>query len=141
MVPDGQLDLSVAQALKDALQSYLTFAAENKDGIAAAEDLTNLILRAVAFAGSPFVGLFALLKFLNGRKPDKIERDQDAVSVQIGDTYVITQHKTRQLAEDLSVREGAKKFISVLKNRYRERCDQDARGARSSIYTGRSCCV
>jgi len=130
-----EVDLSVAQSVKDAVASLLTFASENQDGIAAANELAELILK----AGSGFAalggGLFALLKFLKGRKPDKIEKRDGEVHVHIGDNYFVTNNKTIELAENVSVREGARKFASVLKNAGIESISTKPQGEPEEVYT------
>ncbi|MGO8057534.1 hypothetical protein ACC716_04900 [Rhizobium johnstonii] len=109
-----EVDLTVAQTIKDAVTSFLSFASENQDGIAAANDLADIILKGGGGFAALTGGLFGLLKFLKGRKPDKIEKVGGEVHVHVGDNYFITSPKTIELAESVSVREGARKFASVL---------------------------
>lgn len=109
-----EVDLSLVQSLLDSAKSLLDFADKNKDGIAAANELADLIFKVVGIPGAVGGGLIALLKWLKGRKPDTIEKKDGQVIVHIGDNYFITNDKTIQLAESLEVREQAKKAIASL---------------------------
>lgn len=111
-----EVDLSVVQGIKDAVTSLLATADHHREKIVAARDLADLILKGGAAIASAGGGLFALLKFLGGRKPDKIEARAGDVIVHVGDNYFITNSQTVVLAENVNVREGARKFVSVLKN-------------------------
>lgn len=130
-----EIDLSVAQSVKDAVSSLLTFASENKDGIAAANELANLILKAGTGLATAGGGLFALLKFLRGRKPDSIEKRDGDVHIQIGDNIFITNSKTIDLAENRNVREGARRFASVLNNAGIESISTKPQGQPEEVYT------
>lgn len=127
-----EIDLSVAQTIKDTVSSLLKLASENKDGISAAKDLADLILKSTAIAGG---GLFALLKFMKGKKPDKIEQRAGDVHVHVGDNVFVTNQKTIALAENVTVREGAKKFASVLKNAGIESVSTKPEGELEEVYT------
>ncbi len=130
-----EIDLSVAQTIKDALTTLIAFASENGDGIAAAGELADLILKGGAIAGGMGGGLFALLKFLRGKKPDKIEQRGGDVHVHVGDNIFVTNQKTIDLAENATVREGAKKFASVLKNTGIESISTKPQGEPEEVYT------
>jgi hypothetical protein len=130
-----EVDLSVAQTMKDVVASLLTFASENQESIAAANDLAELILKAGGGVAALSGGLFALLKFLKGRKPDKIEKHGGEVHVHIGDNYFVANPKTIELAESVNVREGARKFASVLKNTGIESISTKPQGDPEEVYT------
>jgi hypothetical protein len=130
-----EVDLSIAQTAKDAIASLLTYASENKDGIAAATELAELILKAGTGFAALSGGLFALLKFLKGRKADKIEKRASEVHVHIGDNYFVTNNRTIELAENVSVREGARKFASVLNNTGIDSISIKPQGEPEEIYT------
>lgn len=111
-----EVDLSLWQQIMESIFSY---AEGHKDGIAAANELADLVLKVGgAVVGSTVTvggGLFALLKWLKGRKPEKIERQKDGdVSIHIGDTIFITNEKTVRLAENVAVRNNAKRLVSTL---------------------------
>ena len=84
-----EIDLSVAQTIHDAVSSLFKLASEHKDGISAAKDLADLILKSSAIGG----GLFALLKFMKGKRPDKIEQRAGDVHVHVGDNVFVTNQK------------------------------------------------
>jgi hypothetical protein len=130
-----EIDLSVAQTIKDAVTSLFALASENKDGIAAAKELADLILKGGGIAGMVGGGLFALLKFLNGKKPDKVEQVGGGVHVHVGDNVFVTNSKTVLLAENVKVREGAKKFASVLKSSGIESISTKPEGEPEETYT------
>lgn len=110
-----EVDLSLVQSLLETTKSLLDFSSSNKDSIAAANELADLIFKVVVapvtVAGG---GLMALLKFLKGRKPAQIEEKDGQIIVHIGDNYFITNKRTVQLAENLEVREHARKAVAAL---------------------------
>ncbi|TXM64956.1 hypothetical protein FV226_25745 [Methylobacterium sp. WL12] len=111
-----EVDLSLWQQL---IESIFNYAKDHKDGIAAAQELADLVLKiggGIGAAGT-FVGggLFALLKWLKGRKPEKIEyQDDGSVTIHIGDNYFMTNRRTVELAENVAVRNHAKRLVSTL---------------------------
>ncbi len=109
-----EVDLSLLQSLMENTKALFDFAADHKDGIAAANDLADLLFKVVGGTLATGGGLFAVIKFLRGRKPDKIEEKGGDVHIHIGDTYFVTNKQTIQLAESITVREQAKKAIASL---------------------------
>lgn len=109
-----EVDLALIQSFLENTKILFDFAAENKDGIAAANELTELLFKFVGGTVTMGGGLFALVKFLKGRKPDKIEHNSGDVHIHIGDNHFVTNQRTIQLAESVAVREQAKKSISSL---------------------------
>jgi hypothetical protein len=110
-----EVDLSLWQQV---IESIFTYAQDHKDGISAANELADLVLKAggvvVGTAGTLGGGLFAMLKWLRGRKPEKIEEKAGSVTLQIGDSYFITDSRTIMLAENIAVRNQAKRLVSAL---------------------------
>lgn len=111
-----EVGLSLVQSLMDTTVSLLEFADENKEGLAAANDLVDLIFKVTTATGVAGGGLFSLLIWLRGKSPDKIEQKSGDVHVHVGDNYFVTNVGTIQLAEDLPVRQQAKKIVSTLNN-------------------------
>lgn len=111
-----EVDLALWQQILDSIFNY---AQSHKDGIAAAQELADLVLKVggavsgvVATTGG---GLFALLKWLKGRKPEKVEyKENGTVTLQIGDNYFVTNKRTVELAENVAVRNHAKRLVSTL---------------------------
>jgi hypothetical protein len=130
-----QVDLSVVQSIGETLHSLLSLAAANKDGISAAKELADLILKTGTAVGVVGGGLFALLKFLKGRKPEKIDDVGGAVHLHLDGNVFITNRKTIILAENVGVRESAKRFVSVLKNAGIESISTKAEGDTEETYT------
>lgn len=113
-----EVDLALFQSLMESTKALLTFAEDNREKIAAANELVDLLFKIVGgtVAGTTAIGggLFALIKFMKGQKPNKIEKSNENVHVHIGDNYFITNPRTIQLAESVTVREHARKAISTL---------------------------
>jgi len=112
-----EVDLTIWQEI---IESIFTYAQTHKDGIEAANGLADLVFKiGGAVVGGATVaggGLFALLKWMKGRKPARIEEKDGDVIVHIGDTYFITNPQTIQLAESATVRTQARKLVSSLEN-------------------------
>ncbi len=113
-----EVDLSLIQSLMESTKSLLDFAGSHKENIAAANELADLIFKViwgtttvVAITGG---GLIALLKFLKGKKPERIEEKAGEVTIHIGDNYFVTNRRTVQLAENVEVREHTKKALASL---------------------------
>lgn len=106
-----EVDLTLLQQLVDSVLSY---AKARADGIAAADQLADLVLKVgggvAAFGG----GLLMLLKWLKGQKPGKIENDGGKIIIHIGEIRFETNPETLKLAEDINVRNSALRLISVL---------------------------
>jgi hypothetical protein len=113
-----EVNLSLLQSLMESAKALFDFSVQNKDGIAAANELADLLFKVgggvVTGSAALGGGLWALLKFLRGRKPDKIEQKGKEVHVIIGDATFITNARTVQLAESVTVREQAKKAVAIL---------------------------
>ena len=109
-----EIDLSLVQSLADMAMTFFDFAEANKNSIAAANDLVDLIFKATGVTVAGGGGLLALIKWLKGRKPDKVVPDGGEVHVHIGDNIFVTDERTILLAEDKVIREQAKKTVSTL---------------------------
>lgn len=110
-----EVNLTLVQEVASALGVMLDWAKDHDDGIAAANELADLVLKGTAAAGSTAGGLFWLIKWLRGRRPKEITRDDGGVTIQVGDTNVTVDNRVIVLAADIKVRQGAKKFADVLK--------------------------
>lgn len=109
-----EVDLTLMQQAASAVTQILDFATGHQTEIAVANQLADLVLKAGTMVAVPAGGLFALLKWLKGRKPDRKEEREGDVILHIGDTTFTTNHYVITLAENLAVRESAKKLVSVL---------------------------
>ncbi len=99
------------------VQEFLEFAKNNKEGIESASNLVNLLFQTVAGGVAFGGGLFALLKFLKGKKPDKIEHHDDkTVQLHFGDNVFITNNYVYELAKNPQVREATEKAMKPLKS-------------------------
>lgn len=108
-----EVDLSLVQSLADMATLFFDYAELHKDSVAAANDLLDLIFK-VTGVGLGGGGLLALIKWMKGRKPDKIIPNGGEVHVHIGDNIFITDERIICLAEDKAIREQAKKAVSTL---------------------------
>lgn len=106
-----EVDLTLFQQLAT---SIFTFAEAHKDGIEAANGLADLVWKISAGVVGTGGGLFALLRWMKRRKPDKIEERGGDVIIIIGDTQFVTNEGTVKLAEDIAVRKHARKLVSAL---------------------------
>lgn len=111
-----EVQLTLLQSIMEQAKQLFDFALANKDGIAAMNDLADLLFKGTGAAGTVGGGLFALLKFLRGKRPDKIEPKGGEVHVHIGDVYFVTEPQVVQLAESVQVREQARKVVSTLES-------------------------
>ena len=109
-----EVDLSVAQSAVEFIKTLVDFSADHKDQIADATSLITLIgATGGTFAGG-CVGLLQFLKWLKGRKPDRIEHVGETVHVHVGGTFISVDGRTLALAENLDVRTHVRKFASVV---------------------------
>src|SRR5690625_3006524 len=74
-------------------------------------DLADLILKVGAPMGG---GLFFLLKWLRGRKPEHLEEKEGNIILYVGESSLVTNKNTIHLAENIAIREQAKKLVSIL---------------------------
>ena len=102
----------------DVLASFFDFAKDHHEGIVAANDLVDLIAKIGGGAAFASGGLLAFLKWLRGRKPEKVEEKKDGtVVVFINEVRFITNKKVLQLAESLAVRESVEEFSEALEKK------------------------
>ena len=130
-----EIDLSVAQTIKDAVASLLTMAADHREKITAAQELLELILKGGAVTAGVGAGLLKLLQLLKGKKPDAIERNGTQVHITVGDITFVTDEKVVTLAENVSVREGVKKFASALRSSGIKSIATKPNGEPETVYT------
>ena len=106
----------VLQSIAAEVSPLLNITVENLELSVSVGELVDLLFEVrdvtgIAVAGG---GLWALLKFLKGRKPKKIEIKGDDAHVHIGDNYFITPGKTVRLSESPNVRKKARKAVDAL---------------------------
>ena len=101
------LDFSVATDLLDIL-------AANPDRVTAAKDLIQIIIGGGSIVATPVVGYFGALRFLKGKRADKVTKNEGGTtSIQAGGTTIIVDNRTAVLLEDRTTRETTKKFLST----------------------------
>ncbi len=111
-----EVDMTMVQSLAAQAGLLLDHLSGHKDGLSAAKDLAEIIFKVGAGVGVAGGGFFALIKWLKNRKPDRIEAKAGDTIIHIGDNYFVTNHRVVELAENLEVREQAKKLVSVLQS-------------------------
>ena len=104
---------------QELLQTLFSRIIASEDPITEAKELTDLLFMwaggAAIAAASVTGGLIQLIKWLGGRKPERIEDLPDGkVSIHIGEASFITDKRVVELAQAKTVRENAKKFVEVL---------------------------
>jgi len=104
----------VLQHIAASAQTILSWLTENKEQIVVGNQLLDLILKTFGVGGTIGGGVFALLKWLRNRKPDKVETIAGDVHIHIGDQYFVTNRQVLKLAEHVPVRRHAEKFVAVL---------------------------
>lgn len=109
-----EVAFSLVQTLLESAKTILDFAQTNKDSIAAADGLVDLIFKVGGGIGATGGGLLLLLKWLGGKKPEQLEEKAGDIILHIGDNHFTTNKNTIRLAEDIAVREQAKNLVSVL---------------------------
>lgn len=101
------IDVSMIGALKDMLDAVV----DNPDRLVAANNLLDLLLKGGKVLGVPVVALFAAIKILRGRKPDKVEKhDASHTAITVNQTTIIVDNRTIGLLEDLPTREALETF-------------------------------
>jgi len=111
-----QVTLVTWQSFVEAAKALFDFTAENHEGITSANELIDLLFKVGGVGGAACGGLFALIKFLKGQKPDRIEqgKNQGDVNIHKGGVCFVTNQKTINLLQSIQVREQARKAASVL---------------------------
>lgn len=94
-----EVDLSFWQSLVESAKALFDYGGE-------ISTVTNLTI----LTG----GVFKLILFLKGKKPDKIEHKDDDVEIVLNGETFVTSEKVLRLCENLQVRESAKKSVEVL---------------------------
>lgn len=128
-----EVDMTMVQSLVSQASLLLNQLAGHKDGLAAAKDLVEIIFKASAGVGLIGGGFFALIKWLRNRKPDHIETKGGDTIIHIGNSYFMTNHQALALAENLEVREQAKKLVAVLQSEGIDSLSTRAHGEKLTI--------
>lgn len=99
--------LSVDVSMIDALRDMLDIVVEHPDRVVAANNLLDLLLK----TGGVAMGLFAAIKWLGGRKPEKVEKQKDGLtSITSNNTTILVDNRTVVLLENLQTREALEDF-------------------------------
>ena len=109
-----EVNMTLVQSFGAQALLLIDSLAGHKDGIAAAKDLADIIFKVGTGTAAVGGGFFALIKWLRGRKPDKVEAKGGDTYIRIGDTYFVTDTQAVALAENLQVREQARNLVAVL---------------------------
>lgn len=108
------VDLVIVQSLIEQAATLLDALAGHKDGISAANEIADLLFKVGSVGVVTTGGFFSFMKWLRGRRPDKVEVSGTEAHIYIGNAYFVADKKIIGLAEDLQVREQSKKLISIL---------------------------
>jgi hypothetical protein len=99
--------LSVDVSMIGAIRDMLDLVAESPNRVVAANNLLDLLLK----GGAVLAGLFAVVKFLKGRKPEKVDQlENGQTSITVNHTTIIVDNRTVALLEDLPTREALEDF-------------------------------
>lgn len=104
------IDMSMAGAIKDLLDVVTA----NPERVVAADQLLDLLIKGGTVVGATVgtaCGLFAAVKFLRGKKPEKVEHRGDGfTAITMNHTTIIVDQRTVTLLEDLPTREALAEF-------------------------------
>lgn len=101
------IDVSMVDAIKDMLDAVV----DDPERVVAADQLLNLLIKGGTVVGTTVAGLFAAVKLLRGRRPEKIEdRADGTTSITVNHTTIIVDKRTVGLLEDLRTREALEDF-------------------------------
>ena len=99
--------LSIDVSMIDAIKDMLDLVVDNSARLVAADQLLDLIIK----GGTVAVGLFAAVKFLKGRKPDKVDdHGNGTTSITVNKTTIVVDSRTVVLLENLPTREALEEF-------------------------------
>lgn len=106
------LDVSWITDMLDAVNAH-------PERMVAAHQLADLLLKGgeiVAkggeIVGGATVGLFAVLAYLKGKKPDKVNKASKSTEITINQTIILVEHETIRLLEDRNTRQAVEKFAN-----------------------------
>ena len=88
----------------------LDVVAAHPDRMTAAKDLVDLIFKAGGGVGATTIGVVQALKFIRGKKPEKVEEKEASVSITVNNTTIEMERKAFHLLQDQSTRENIEKF-------------------------------
>ncbi|MBF2760536.1 MAG: hypothetical protein ISN28_09750 [Ectothiorhodospiraceae bacterium AqS1] len=112
-----EVDLVSIQSIIEQAKGLWDLLSDNSDKIATANEIFDLLFNIKTLSGIAVGGgLFALKKFMKGKKPDKIEHIGGDVHIYKGDIYFITNSKIINLEKNQIVGKQARKFVSSLSN-------------------------
>lgn len=103
--------LSIDVSMIDAIRDMLDSVADNPGRVVAANQLLDLLIRGGTIAGTFAVGLFAVIKFLRGKRPETVEKRPDGFTeITVNHTTIVVDQRTVTLLEDLATREALEVF-------------------------------
>lgn len=97
------LDVSWVADLLDVVNAH-------PDRMVAADKLADLLLKGGKIVGGTTVGLFAVLAYLKGKKPNKVENTAKGTEITINHTTILVEPETVRLLEDRNTRQAVEKF-------------------------------
>lgn len=108
--------LSVDISLLGALGDLLDAVTANPDRVVAADQLIDLLLKgggAVSLSAGGAVGLFKVLQWLRGKRPDSVEGRPDGTAAVVhNQTTVVVDRRVLELLNDIPTREAVEDFAN-----------------------------
>ncbi len=92
------------------IADMLDVVAAHPDRMTAAKDIVDLVFKAGAGVAGTTIGVVQALKFIRGKKPEKVEEKPTGVSITVNKTTIQMEPKAFQLLQDQSTRENIEKF-------------------------------
>lgn len=103
--------LSIDVSILTALGDLLDVVTANPDRMTAADTLMELLLKAGGVTAAAVTGLFGALKFLRGKRPEKVEARPDGTVVIVHNhNSIIVDPRTVALLNDAPTRQAVEKF-------------------------------
>lgn len=103
--------LSIDMSMMDAIKDMLDAVVSNPGRVVAANELLDLLMKGATIVGATTVGLFTAVKFLRGKKPDKVEDQHNGfTTITVNHTTILVDSRTITLLEDLPTREALEGF-------------------------------
>lgn len=109
--------LSIDVSMIDAIKDILDAVADHPHRLVAADQLLELLIKGGTVLGLPIAGLFAAIKFLRGRKPERADdRGDGTTAITVNQTTIVVDNRTVGLLQDLATREALEDFSTKALN-------------------------
>lgn len=110
-----EVTIDLVMAAPGLIQSTLSSLAANREGLADAKQLMEIIGLSVAGVAGAGAGVFQFLKWLRGRKPEKVEPKPDgSTTIHIEGDIIVVSQAVFQLSQDADARQAIEGVVKPL---------------------------